>query len=202
MSYVNSSLCVIIVIFWLFNSVSLYFLNHCYENKKMGSFQEMAWSSSQGNRGYIFLISAMKIAYLSVTSAYCISFIACYLTSLVQCTCHNYFSPLDHPKNTPSPWISYGIYVAFVLLVSSVAFFITKDTEPEKIREKKTAPLIFFISSVLSFVLMVTGLIIIALSNKTQKWMVGTGDFSDDRSIYFSQLYYQGINYDPKGTFN
>jgi hypothetical protein len=43
----------------------------------------MAWSTSQGNRGYIFLISAMKVIYLVVTSAYCISFIACFLTGLI-----------------------------------------------------------------------------------------------------------------------
>lgn len=44
----------------------------------------MAWSTSQGNRGYIFLISAMKVIYLVVTSAYCISFIACFLTGLIN----------------------------------------------------------------------------------------------------------------------
>lgn len=44
----------------------------------------MAWSTSNGNRGYIFLISAMKAIYLVATSAYCISFIASFITSLVM----------------------------------------------------------------------------------------------------------------------
>jgi len=53
------------------------------DTKKLGSFQEVAYSISKGNRGYIFLISAMKTAYLVTTAAYCLSFCANYLCSIL-----------------------------------------------------------------------------------------------------------------------
>ena len=58
-------------------------LNSAYKVKKLGSFQEMAYHISNGNRGYIFLISAMKVAYLCMTSSYCLSFIASYFTAFI-----------------------------------------------------------------------------------------------------------------------
>jgi hypothetical protein len=82
-TFVNLGLVAVFLVFFVINFFSIQMLNRVYSQKKLGSFQEMAWSTSQGNRGYIFLISAMKVIYLVVTSAYCISFIACFLTGLI-----------------------------------------------------------------------------------------------------------------------
>ena len=171
MTYVNSIVLGIICFFWILNTLSIMMLNHCYRHKRLGSFQEMAWSTSQGNRGYIFLISAMKIAYLCVTSAYCISFIACYLTSLLQ-----YFSKslIEGANQTSVDWGFYGAYVFFVLALSAAALLATRGTEPNLIYETRCAPKTFFIASVISFAFMVLGLVLIAVSPKVQYWMIGT----------------------------
>ena len=77
----------------------------------------MAWSTSQGNRGYIFLISAMKVIYLVVTSAYCISWSAVFLTSMISC---QFFSVSE---KTDDNWIIYGIYACFVAILTVGAYF-------------------------------------------------------------------------------
>lgn len=84
MTSINSGVVAVFIIFFFINFFSIRMLNRVYSSKKLGSFQEMAWSTSSGNRGYIFLISAMKVIYLCVTSSYCFSFIASFLTGIVQ----------------------------------------------------------------------------------------------------------------------
>ena len=75
-SSVNAVMVCIVLFLFLCNALSITMLNSSYKANKLGSFQEMAYNTSHGNRGYIFLISAMKVAYLCMTSAYCLSFIA------------------------------------------------------------------------------------------------------------------------------
>jgi hypothetical protein len=151
---INIGVLGVIVIFALINLVSTYMLNHVYSQKKLGSFQEMAWSTSNGNRGYIFLISAMKTIYLVATSAYCISFIASYLTALIQwwfltnswipdynTTTH--VSPLngnvDFTKEELDKlisgynWKSYLIYASFVIVLSAAAYLSQQHLEPQHI---------------------------------------------------------------------
>ena len=100
-------------------------LNVAYKTKTLGSFQEMAWSTSSNNRGYIFLISAMKVIYLVITSAYCISFIACYFTSIIQCIF------VRGPDEYINPWWSYVIYAIFIVLVTAVAYFVQYKKQPD-----------------------------------------------------------------------
>ena len=90
----------------------------------------MAWSTSQGNRGYIFLISAMKVIYLVVTSAYCISFSAVFLTSMISChifkwDCINGYECPAYTEEiiTGRNWINYGIYACFVAILTVGAYF-------------------------------------------------------------------------------
>jgi hypothetical protein len=148
--WINTGVIVVFLVFAAINFFSIRMLNHVYSSKKLGSFQEMAWSTSSGNRGYIFLISAMKVIYLCVTSSYCISFIATFLTGVVQAfiwhskfqgcdqtthTCPvteftNNFDPLNITDTTKAMdsavsginWTSYGIYAGFVLLIAAAAW--------------------------------------------------------------------------------
>lgn len=90
-SDVNGWLLVVFAVFFAINFFSIQMLNQVYSSKKLGSFQEMAWSTSNGNRGYIFLISAMKVVYLVATSAYCISFCASFLAGWIQCLIFSIF---------------------------------------------------------------------------------------------------------------
>ena len=72
-----------ILIFFLFNIVTIHMLVDVYTTKTLGSYQEVAYSISRGNRGYIFLISAMKAIYLAITTSFCLEFCASYLTTLI-----------------------------------------------------------------------------------------------------------------------
>lgn len=143
----------------------------------------MAWSTSAGNRGYIFLISAMKVIYLCVTSSYCFSFIASFLTGLVQMvifhgkfngcnftdiTCPSSNGFVDAESISSMNWMSYGIYAFFVIVITVVAYLQQKDKEPHKIYEYKQVPKLFFQCALASLVLMIFGLLGIALSDGLQ----------------------------------
>ena len=125
----NWGLVIVFLVFFIINLFSIEMLNRVYSQKKLGSFQEMAWSTSQGNRGYIFLISAMQVIYLVVTSAYCISFVASFLTGLVGLI----FPPAEQLDVTRRNWINYGIYAVFVVILSAAAYFAQKNKEPQTI---------------------------------------------------------------------
>ena len=73
-----------ILIFFLFNIVTIYMLIDVFHTKTLGSYQEVAYSISRGNRGYIFLISAMKAIYLGITASFCLEFCASYLTTILE----------------------------------------------------------------------------------------------------------------------
>ena len=153
-------------------------LNTVYNQKKLGSFQEMAWSTSLGNRGYIFLISAMKVIYLVVTSAYCISFIACFLTGLIQliwtppeCTATK---PCNHSDLAKQNWGSYGVYASLVLILSAAAYKFQKDKQPDKIYEYKRIPQIFIACVAISLLGAVIGLLCVCFSKNAEATLVGT----------------------------
>jgi uncharacterized protein YcsI (UPF0317 family) len=92
----------------------------------------------------------MKVIYLCVTSSYCISFIATFLTGIVQafiwhskfkyCNQTTHTCPVSEFSNGGNPqnmtetmtamdsavsginWASYGIYAGFVLLIAAAAW--------------------------------------------------------------------------------
>jgi hypothetical protein len=165
---VNGLVLGVILVFFVINAFSIQMLNTVYKQKKLGSFQEMAWSTSLENRGYIFLISAMKVIYLVVTSAYCISFIACFLTGLIQLTWTPFKNCNDTGCNSHDlslqNWGSYGIYAFWVLVLSTAAFEFQKDKQPDKIYEYKLMPKIFFLCVVISLVGAVIGLLCVCFS--------------------------------------
>ncbi len=66
----------------LFNLITLNILNQVASVKQMDSFQEVAYNISNSNRGYIFLISAAKFIFLTVTAAFAVNYCANYLASL------------------------------------------------------------------------------------------------------------------------
>lgn len=164
---VNGYVLLVIAVFFIINFFSIQMLNTVYNQKKLGSFQEMAWSTSLGNRGYIFLISAMKVIYLVVTSAYCISFIACFLTGLIQLTfkrCNADGGVCNQTDLANQNWGSYGIYAFFVLALSAAAYKFQKDKQPDKIYEYKRIPQIFFACVAISLLGAVIGLLCVCFS--------------------------------------
>ena len=90
---VTGILVFLIVLVFLSNLVSVWMLTQIHSFTKLGSYQEVAYTISKGNRGYIFLISVMKSVYLIITSAYCFQFIANYLTVLTMHLANYTFDP-------------------------------------------------------------------------------------------------------------
>lgn len=118
--YVNVVILILIFLTFISNCISIWMLTHVQSYTKLGSYQEVAYNISKGNRGYIFLISLMKVIYLVITCAYCLQFIANYLTVLV-------LMPVD---TLPSSWAIWGIYCGWLCLVSAICylFYIRQET--------------------------------------------------------------------------
>ena len=102
----------------LFNWITLSILNRVASVKQMDSYQEVAYNISNSNRGYIFLISAAKFIFLSVTAAFSINYTANYLADL---------SLLGRADDIASGSMTsgqvYGVYFAWVIFVGCVIFF-------------------------------------------------------------------------------
>jgi len=103
----------IIVFSFLLNFVTLNILNRVASVKQMDSYQEVAYNISNSNRGYIFLISAAKFIFLTVTVAFAVNYCANYLT---------YLSLLGRSETWPTAGETWGIYFAYVILIGSVLF--------------------------------------------------------------------------------
>lgn len=73
----------IILIVFIMNHFSVDLLTKVHQKTQMTSYQEIAYRISKSNRGYVYLISVLKIAYLTVTCAYSLQFCAVYLTSVL-----------------------------------------------------------------------------------------------------------------------
>lgn len=183
---INGGVLIVFAIFFLINAFSIGMLNRVYSSKKLGSFQEMAWSTSNGNRGYIFLISAMKVIYLVTTSAYCISFVACFFTGIVQMYAFPQMSQCSPGNICPEfttdkagvttttkfedfigsmNWISYGIYAFWVIVISAIAYEVQKNKEPQNIYNYQQVPKIFFGVVCVSLGLMIIGVILVSIDN-------------------------------------
>ena len=73
----------IILVVFIMNHFSVDLLTKVHQKTQMTSYQEIAYRISKSNRGYVYLISVLKIAYLTVTCAYSLQFCAVYLTSVL-----------------------------------------------------------------------------------------------------------------------
>jgi len=126
---VNIVILVLIMLTFLSNWISISMLTKVQSYTKLGSYQEVAYSISKGNRGYIFLISLMKVVYLVITCAYCLQFICNYLTVLV----------LIKVDTLPSYWAIWGIYCAWLAVVSAVcyAIYIRQESHESMIFQSK-----------------------------------------------------------------
>ena len=102
-----------ILIFFLFNIITIYMLIDVFHTKTLGSYQEVAYSISRGNRGYIFLISAMKAIYLGITASFCLEFCASYLTTIIQVLF------MDENNRWPAGGI-WGVYIACLFLFGAL----------------------------------------------------------------------------------
>ena len=113
-----------ILLFFLFNIVTIYMLVDVYTTKSLGSYQEVAYSISRGNRGYIFLISAMKAIYLGITASFCLEFCASYLTTILQFA-------LMNPDSTWSSAGTWGVYVGCLFIFGIPLFIIFYKSSDE-----------------------------------------------------------------------
>ena len=48
-----------------------------------GSYQEIAYCISQGNKGYVYLICILKLAFLILTAALCLQYAPNWITQLI-----------------------------------------------------------------------------------------------------------------------
>lgn len=142
--YVNVVILVLIFLTFISNCISIWMLTQVQSYTKLGSYQEVAYSISKGNRGYIFLISLMKVIYLVITCAYCLQFIANYLTVLV-------LMPVD---TLPTSWAIWGIYCGWLVLVSAIcyAIYLRQESHESMILQGK---ILFSLAALSLFVMFV-----------------------------------------------
>lgn len=119
---VNSILLLFILLTFGSNAVSIWMLTKVQSQTKLSSYQEVAYWISKGNRGYIFLISLMKVIYLVTACAYCMQFIANYLTVITEVLLG--YANVDFAHM--SPWGIWAIYVCWLLVISGVSFVFYK----------------------------------------------------------------------------
>ena len=79
----------------------------------------MAYWISKGNRGYIFLISIMKVVYLVTCCAYCLQFIANYATVLTEVLLGYCGVDFISMKSTDI----WAIYIFWLVVIGGVAYF-------------------------------------------------------------------------------
>ena len=138
-----------ILIFFLFNIVTIHMLVDVYTTKTLGSYQEVAYSISRGNRGYIFLISAMKAIYLAVTASFCLEFCASYLTTLIGVA-------VGLPDPSAAKW---AIYIGCLVIFSLILLWIFLGCSDECFTIAKWPARGVFYSAIISIVLLVLILI-------------------------------------------
>ena len=139
-----------IAIFFLFNIVTIHMLVDVYTTKTLGSYQEVAYSISRGNRGYIFLISAMKAIYLAVTASFCLEFCASYLTTLIGVA-------TGLPEPSALKWL---IYIGCLFIFSLILLWIFLGASDECFTIAKWPSRGVFYSAIVSIGLLIVILIL------------------------------------------
>ena len=134
-----------ILIFFLFNIVTIHMLVDVSTIKTLGSYQEVAYSISRGNRGYIFLISAMKAIYLAITASFCLEFCASYLTTILGVV-------WNLPESSAGRW---GVYIACLIFFSIILLLIFLFTTDDCFLVAKWPSRFLFYSAQASIVLLV-----------------------------------------------
>ena len=95
------------------NQVSVNVLTRIQNHKNLGCYQEVAYWVSKGNRGYIYLISLMKVVYCVIVAAYCLQFVANYLTVLTLIPAVD--AEQDVTLSASAVW---GIFCAWLSVIS------------------------------------------------------------------------------------
>mmetsp|Transcript_27469 Transcript_27469/g.19835 ORF Transcript_27469/g.19835 Transcript_27469/m.19835 type:complete len:209 (-) Transcript_27469:1004-1630(-) len=126
---VTISIVSVIVALFFLNWISVVMLTDVYRYSKLGSYQEVAYVISQGNRGYIYLISVMKTMYCVLTAAFCLEYCISYTTILIRAT-YVYNLPTNG-KGEPADdsgwlWQSYLIYYLLLILFSVGSYYSSK----------------------------------------------------------------------------
>ena len=150
-----------ILIFFLFNIVTIHMLVDVSTIKTLGSYQEVAYSISRGNRGYIFLISAMKAIYLAITASFCLEFCASYLTTIIGAV-------WQLPESSAAKW---GVYIACLVFFSIVLLLIFLFTTDDCFLVAKWPSRLLFYSAQASIVLLVLIMILYWAMHKFRLFM-------------------------------
>lgn len=151
-----------ILIFFFFNIVTIYMLVDVFTTKQLGSYQEVAYSISRGNRGYIFLISAMKAIYLGITASFCLEFSASYFTTILQMM-----------AGEDNPWTAWGIWGVYIgcLVISAIPLLIIFVTSPDECSVMARYPArILFYASQLSLIALVF-VLLLSINDNFGNWM-------------------------------
>ena len=153
-----------ILIFFLFNIVTIYMLIDVFHTKTLGSYQEVAYSISRGNRGYIFLISAMKAIYLGITASFCLEFCASYMTTIIQMLFMN-------PDNRWPAAAIWGVYIACLFIFGAILLFIFLRSVDECFLMARRPARILFYCAWISLILLVI-LLLVSLQSSVADFMV------------------------------
>jgi len=81
---VTISIMGVLIGLFLLNWISIVMLTDVYRYSKLGSYQEVAYVISQGNRGYIYLISVMKTMYCVLTASFCLEYCISYISIVIR----------------------------------------------------------------------------------------------------------------------
>ena len=149
-----------IVIFFLFNIVTIYMLVDVFTTKQLGSYQEVAYSISRGNRGYIFLISAMKAIYLGITASFCLEFCASYLTTIFQMLW----------MQDGSAWAIWGVYVGCLVIFGIPLLLIFANSSDDCFTKASFSAKILFYSAQLSLACLII-LLLLAINDDVANWL-------------------------------
>ena len=152
-----------ILIFFLFNIITIYMLIDVFHTKTLGSYQEVAYSISRGNRGYIFLISAMKAIYLGITASFCLEFCASYLTTIIQ------FLFMDEMWPAGGIW---GVYIACLFLFGALLLIAFLKSPDECFIMARIPSRILFWCAWISLGLLIT-LLLISINSTVGDFMEG-----------------------------
>ena len=151
-----------IIIFFLFNIVTINMLVDVFTTKTLGSYQEVAYSISRGNRGYIFLISAMKAIYLGITASFCLEFCASYMTTLIQMM-------LMTGDKWPPAGI-WGVYVACLFFFGGILLVLFIKSADECFLMARLPSRTLFYSAWISLLSLII-ILLLSINTSVQDWM-------------------------------
>ena len=182
---VNGIMLAFILLTCASNQVGVNVLTRIQNHKSLGCYQEVAYWVSKGNRGYIYLISVMKVVYLVTVAGYCLQFVANYLTVLTLIPIVN-----EEQEVTLSANGVWGIFCAWLCVLSggSLAVYLRNKDYTDYIRYAWA----MFFAVIVSVVLLIVFLFL-CISDGFREFsfgeicLNGSGTYFDDNTAVYQK---------------